>query len=1146
MSTKTSSNAEEPPAVPRTTTKASTASKTAAITARATTTARTTLPPAPPPAPSALLAPTSPDLGYEDVQIISPPVSVPFDAKFINVQFSYSSRYSTANVRIVLQRSVQTAGGRSTRTYGVFIGHVKNGKLVEGNYANDALYHGIVISGEGIAKLKITPSMLELSEGHVLKVQIWVPGFDTKKSTSVAKNIPVIPQHITTTTVTTISTAAKPTTGREDPKTSPFIDFSNEELEILAYPRKLVTGASTVSLTIRCTTFYTPLVIRAVIQDASTSATHSVFKATLKGYENGPQYLTRSIGADDDELTRLDQMNTFDFQFEMAVNKDFVPGQNHYRIKVQTWPFGYSLDAAQKKSAVVKNIVAVQQPETTTPALTPSTIFLAAATATTAATTAKTTEKTTTVAETTSSVSLATTASLIASTPKLATTTEVPPKRSPTTTLISSTRATGERIDCSHVAKDPEVCAAEGMAEDLCNHSITGPTMRMLCPFLCGLCTTTSTTTSTSTSTSSSSSTSTTTSSTTTTSTSSTSTTSTSFPCHIYKCGLQCSGVCGWSKAVKTAGKEGTCIFGGLTVESEYKLGECDSVSTSAPPIEEVTPKVPLTNPPEELNAGSVLDGECLAADDLPAKVIEETEPLQCAALCTVTRCKGFATRILPFSSSGDCLLYFSHIVSAATSNSAAVVECHIVAGRAAPEPAETIPTTSVTTTAEGGPSTPRHVDGAKLQGNGDCQTVSGVAAKTSDAVDELDCVQLCTITACTGFATESSADVESLKCYLYFEPVVGVKANDDSALSCYTLAPAASSTPPTTSSAPLPLTTSGGVPSGVCTLLEPGYNYVGNDLSSSFASSPEACCDLCSKTAGCKYFTLAKKTCWMKYSNAGRKISRNGISGSVVSSGGSFNTGVSTTPGAPQRTSTATGDTTTHTGAPSNTLPLAPFGAGCCESDAKESEIVVWVTKNEEECLARCGSAKCHGVEMEYNYWKDVLKSVNCRIYSAHIVRGNWKANGRKCKKRKCWAKREATTTTIATQPSGEVAWQIEGSSSSTPDPTTTSAGVDCNAATAGFRVLAPQHLSDEYRWTGATHAGRPVFEAAGASEIYWYWMPPPLGVWSAGNAVGATSIYSYLLEDVESPARGTRPFVVWIGDKWVVEAAMDLALLC
>jgi len=185
-------------------------------------------------------------------------------------------------------------------------------------------------------------------------------------------------------------------------------------------------------------------------------------------------------------------------------------------------------------------------------------------------------------------------------------------------------------------------------------------------------------------------------------------------------------------------------------------------------------------------------------------------------------------------------------------------------------------------------------------------------------------------------------------------------------------------------------------------------------------------------------------------------------------------------------------------------------------------------------------------GVEMEYNYWKDVLKSVNCRIYSAHIVRGNWKANGRKCKKRKCWAKREATTTTIATQPSGEVAWQIEGSSSSTPDPTTTSAGVDCNAATAGFRILAPQHLSDEYRWTGATHAGRPVFEAAGASEIYWYWMPPPLGVWSAGNAVGATSIYSYLLEDVESPARGTRPFVVWIGDKWVVEAAMDLALLC
>jgi len=505
-------------------------------------------------------------------------------------------------------------------------------------------------------------------------------------------------------------------------------------------------------------------------------------------------------------------------------------------------------------------------------------------------------------------------------------------------------------------------------------------------------------------------------------------------------------------------------------------------------------------------------------------------------------------------------MLYFSQIVGAKpTTSSAAAVTCHVVNVASS----ETTTTAAIETI-----PVPRVVVGAYLQGAGDCKTINGAVAKTSEpVVDELDCLQLCTITACTGFSTENSAVVASPQCHLYFETIVGVTArHSNTALACYTSArlPTTSSTLPTTlstlpttssSSALLPLTPTNAATTLArksCSLFEPGFNYLGNDLQdgNSRASSVEECCKICSKRAGCKFFTFVKKTCWLKHSDLGRTESRKGISGSVLSTGGGKEAGVQTTttttedsPVASSTTAAAAVDPTTRS-ATSNSLQLTPFGQGCCETDASDSEMSLWVTQSEEECLALCDSKDCHGVELAYNYWKDVIKSVKCQTYSAHIINGNLNSDGRRCKKRKCWAKRELTATTVAaTPPSGEVAWQIE--SSSTPDPTTTST-IDCTGPTAAFRVRAPPHLSDEYTWTGGMHAGRPVFEASGASEIYWYWMPAPLGVWSAGNAVGATSIYAYLLQDVESPVHGTRPFVIWGGEKWIVEATMSLAPSC
>ena len=696
-------------------------------------------------------------------------------------------------------------------------------------------------------------------------------------------------------------------------------------------------------------------------------------------------------------------------------------------------------------------------------------------------------------------------------------------------------------VDCSLIEKDPKVCSAEGMANDLCSHSITGQPMRTLCPYLCKICATASTTTSTSTTTTYTTKTA--TSKTTVTETTATTTSSTSFPCHIYKCGMHCKGLCGWSKAVKTAGKEGTCIFGAKTVEEELALGECSEPSTSTPLTEDVAPQLPLTNAPEELNAASIWDGDCQTADGVPAKVVGQTKPIECAGLCTVTQCTGFAVQTSEAGSPGDCMLYFSPIVGAKTTTSSAPVKCHVVSGKTTTAAVTTVPA-------------PRVVAGAYLQGAGDCNTVSGAAAKISEAVvDALDCVQLCAVTACTGFATENSAVVASPKCHLYFERIVGVTAPSTTALACYTLTAlrttSSSSSSPRTSSAPVPTTAANtndaGHPKSSCSAFESGYNYAGNDLQdgSSRASSAEECCDKCSKRVGCKHFTFLQKTCWLKHSDLGRRTSRKGISGSVLTSGnGADATTTAALPLNPSSTTAAAAAEPTTANPRSESLQLVPFGSGCCESEALESETTVWVTRSEKECLALCDSDECHGVEIEFNYWKDVIKSVNCQTYSVHIINGNYNSNRWGCKKRNCWAKRKATTTTTvaATQPSGEVALQIE-SSSSTPGPITTSA-IDCDGPTVGFNVLAPQHLSNEYTWTGEMHAGRPVFEASGASEIYWYWMPAPLGVWAAGNSVGATSIYSYLLEDVQSPVQGTRPFVIWDGGKWVVDATMGLTI--
>jgi hypothetical protein len=75
----------------------------------------------------------------------------------------------------------------------------------------------------------------------------------------------------------------------------------------------------------------------------------------------------------------------------------------------------------------------------------------------------------------------------------------------------------------------------------------------------------------------------------------------------------------------------------------------------------------------------------------------------------------------------------------------------------------------------------------------------------------------------------------------------------------------------------------------------------------------------------------------------------------------------------------------------------------------------------------------------------------------------------------------------------------------------TTTNNAVLCTSKIAtGFQVLNQAQRNDIYRKTNVLFGGRPTFKAAGAVNIYWYWMAPPLGVWASGDAVGSLSVYA------------------------------------
>ncbi|RHY25864.1 hypothetical protein DYB32_008039 [Aphanomyces invadans] len=67
------------------------------------------------------------------------------------------------------------------------------------------------------------------------------------------------------------------------------------------------------------------------------------------------------------------------------------------------------------------------------------------------------------------------------------------------------------------------------------------------------------------------------------------------------------------------------------------------------------------------------------------------------------------------------------------------------------------------------------------------------------------------------------------------------------------------------------------------CSPLEKGIDYEGNDLSSAAAPSADDCCALCRQYNGCKAFTYAYGTCYLKSGKTSTKANPNTMSATVV-----------------------------------------------------------------------------------------------------------------------------------------------------------------------------------------------------------------------------------------------------------------------
>jgi len=66
----------------------------------------------------------------------------------------------------------------------------------------------------------------------------------------------------------------------------------------------------------------------------------------------------------------------------------------------------------------------------------------------------------------------------------------------------------------------------------------------------------------------------------------------------------------------------------------------------------------------------------------------------------------------------------------------------------------------------------------------------------------------------------------------------------------------------------------------GDCTFEQNVDYFVPNSMADAFVNSPQECCDACTKSFGCKYFTYYQQECYFKYSEYGKISSKGRVSG--------------------------------------------------------------------------------------------------------------------------------------------------------------------------------------------------------------------------------------------------------------------------